>query len=80
MGFKRPGGGEREGWLLTLQPPADIPFYREENRQECHSGLAPPSIIFPSAVPARLQERWEGLAVSPDVSLESEGMTHQGHF
>lgn len=81
LGFKRPGGGEREGWWLTLQPPADIPFYREENRQGCHSGLAPPSIL--SSLVQSLQgskgggRGWRSPLTS---ALKVRGMTHRGHF
>lgn len=43
-----PGGlvlvrGRGCGW--PCRPPADIPSSMEEMRQECHPGLAPPSIL-----------------------------------
>lgn len=74
-------GDEREGPGLAKQLPTDIPSWMEEEHPECHPRLLPPSILS-SPVPSlpRLPGRWEGLAVSPDVSLESEGRDSSGSF
>lgn len=80
LGFKRPSGGEREGWLLTLQPLAELKI-QKENRQECHSGLAPSSIL--SSLVQSLQgskgggRGWRSPLTS---GLKVRGMTHRGHF
>lgn len=73
MGPRRPECGEREELQLPLQPQADIFSYREEKCQQCHPELAAPSILS-------FQGRWEGLAISRDISLKSEGHESSGSF
>lgn len=79
---RRPDGAEREALWLALQPPADAPSSREEERQKCHPGWAPPSVSSPPvrSLPKAPREVAGAGGLSPDVSLESEGRDSSGSF